>query len=55
MVHFYRGELTRSISWRVRLDTSTNWAILAVTAILTFAFGSPKHSHASIKRCEPGS
>ncbi|UCE02862.1 MAG: DUF2270 domain-containing protein [Candidatus Latescibacterota bacterium] len=48
MVHFYRGELTRSISWRVRLDTSTNWAIFAVTAILTFAFGSPQHSHASI-------
>jgi uncharacterized membrane protein len=48
MVHLYRGELTRANTWRIRLDTSTNWAILATIGILTFAFGSEEHSHASI-------
>lgn len=48
MVHLYRGELNRANTWRIRLDTSTNWAILAVIGILTFAFGSAEHSHASI-------
>lgn len=48
MVHLYRGELNRANTWRIRLDTSTNWAILATIGILTFAFGSEAHSHASI-------
>ncbi|MFQ5740598.1 MAG: DUF2270 domain-containing protein [Acidobacteriota bacterium] len=48
MVHFYRGELTRANSWRIRLDTSTNWAIIASIGLLSFAFGTPEHSHASI-------
>lgn len=48
MVHLYRGELNRANTWRIRLDTSTNWAILAVIGILTFAFGNAEHSHASI-------
>src|SRR4030095_12466686 len=26
MVHFYRGEVQRSNTWRNRLDTTTNWA-----------------------------
>ena len=48
MAHFYRGELTRAVTWRVRLDTSTNWAIISVMGILTFAFGTPEHSHVGI-------
>jgi len=48
MVHFYRGELTRANTWRLRLDTSTNWAILSSVGILSFAFGTRDHSHASI-------
>lgn len=48
MVHFYRGELTRANAWRLRLDTSTNWAIIASIGLLSFAFGVPAHSHASI-------
>src|SRR5262249_3804460 len=27
LAHYYRGELTRMISWRDRLDRTTNWAI----------------------------
>lgn len=45
MVHFYRGEVTRSNTWRSRLDSTTNWAVVTVAAILTFAFGSPQNPH----------
>jgi len=45
MVHFYRGEVTRSNTWRQRLDSTTNWAVVTVGAILTFAFGSASNSH----------
>lgn len=43
MVHFYRGELTRSNVWRSRLDTTTNWAVITTGAALTFAFGSAEN------------
>lgn len=48
MVHFYRGELARANAWRIRLDTSSNWAVVAAIGLLSFAFGVPEHSHASI-------
>ena len=38
MVHFYRGEVARSTSWRQRLDTTTNWAVLTTAAMLSFTF-----------------
>ena len=38
MIHFYRGEMTRSNSWRQRLDTTTNWAVITTGAALTFVF-----------------
>lgn len=41
MTHFYRGELGRIMTWRQRLDTTTNWAIIASTGIVTFALGYP--------------
>jgi uncharacterized membrane protein len=28
MIHFYRGEVQRSNTWRNRLDTTTNWAVI---------------------------
>lgn len=37
---FYRGELERTASWRGRLDQTTNWAVVVVAAILTWAFSS---------------
>lgn len=40
MVHFYRGEVTRSNTWRTRLDATTNWAVVTTGAALSFAFGS---------------
>lgn len=40
MAHLYRGELQRSLSWRLRLDTTTNWAIVTTAGILTFAINN---------------
>ncbi len=41
MVHFYRGEVHRSTSWRQRLDATTNWSVLTTAAMLSFTFASP--------------
>ncbi|MCB9833711.1 MAG: DUF2270 domain-containing protein [Planctomycetes bacterium] len=38
MVHLYRGEQHRAQVWRTRLDTTTNWAVLSIGALLSFAF-----------------
>ncbi len=45
MVHFYRGEVTRANTWRNRLDTTTNWAVLTSGATLSFAFGDQFSPH----------
>jgi len=45
MIHFYRGELGRIMSWRQRLDVTTNWAIVGATGMITFGLNSPDHSH----------
>ena len=45
MAHFYRGEVQRSNTWRNRLDTTTNWAVLSAGAMLSFAFSSPTSPH----------
>ncbi len=40
MAHFYRAEVTRSNTWRSRLDATTNWAVVTTGAALSFAFGA---------------
>jgi uncharacterized membrane protein len=45
MVHLYRGEMHRATAWRVRLDHTTNWAIITTGGLLTFSFGHPESSH----------
>jgi len=45
MVHFYRGELARSNTWRTRLDATTNWAVVSAGAALTFVFGARDNPH----------
>lgn len=47
ITHFYRAELARANTWRMRLDTTTNWAIVSTIGILSFAFNSG-HPSASI-------
>ncbi|HEY4688801.1 MAG TPA: DUF2270 domain-containing protein [Anaerolineae bacterium] len=48
MVHFYRGEMQRANIWRQRLDNTTNWAVLAAGAAISFAFSSPTNPHGVI-------
>lgn len=48
LVHFYRGEVSRSTHWRIRLDTTTNWAIFSVMGLITFSLGERSHSHVGI-------
>jgi uncharacterized membrane protein len=45
MSHFYRGELSRIMIWRQRLDITTNWAITSSTAIITIAFSNRDVPH----------
>lgn len=45
MSHFYRGELGRIMSWRQRLDITTNWAITSSTAIITISFSTREVPH----------
>lgn len=48
MVHLYRGEVGRANMWRMRLDGTTNWAVLTTGATLSFAFSSAKNTHVMI-------
>src|SRR4029079_13427857 len=45
LVHYYRGEISRMISWRDRLDRTTNWAIGALAAMLSFSLSSQQAHH----------
>lgn len=45
MAHLYRGEIHRMKFWRERLDRTTNWAVLVISAILTWAFSRPGIPH----------
>ncbi len=43
LVHLYRGEMHRALTWRQRLDNSTNWAIVSTGALLSFLFTNTQH------------
>lgn len=43
--HFYRGELDRITTWRSRMDQTTNWAVVVMAALLTWAFSNPDNPH----------
>lgn len=45
MIHLYRGELGRLTTYRVRLDTTTNWALGASAALVSYAFGEDRAPH----------
>jgi uncharacterized membrane protein len=45
VAHYYRGELTRMISWRDRLDRTTNWAIGALAAMLSISLATEQAHH----------
>lgn len=48
MVHFYRGEVQRANTWRNRLDNTTNWAVIAAGAAISFALSDPLHHYGVI-------
>jgi len=48
MVHFFRAEIARSNTWRQRLDTTTNWAVISTGAVLSIAFSQPNSHHGVI-------
>lgn len=48
IVHLYRGELYRANAWRLRLDQTTNWAVLTAAGVLTYSFGENHPSPWSI-------
>ncbi|HKB07702.1 MAG TPA: DUF2270 domain-containing protein [Candidatus Polarisedimenticolia bacterium] len=43
LVHLYRGEMHRSLVWRTRLDTTSNWAVITTAAMISFAFSEVAH------------
>ena len=48
LAHFYRAEMYRSMVWRTRLDTTTNWAIISTLAILTASLNNPSYASEAI-------
>lgn len=38
LIHLYRGEVGRMTAYRVRLDTTTNWAVITTAGLLGYAF-----------------
>ncbi|MCL4275079.1 MAG: DUF2270 domain-containing protein [Anaerolineales bacterium] len=48
MVHFFRAEIQRANVWRQRLDTTTNWAVVATGAVLSIAFSQSSVHHGII-------
>jgi uncharacterized membrane protein len=45
LAHLYRGEIHRMKFWRERLDKTTNWAVVVMGGILTWAFSNDTHPH----------
>lgn len=45
MVHLYRGELHRANQWRLRLDHTTNLAVLTTAGLVAYSFGESDHKH----------
>jgi uncharacterized membrane protein len=45
LAHLYRGEIHRMKFWRERLDRTTNWAVIVIAALITWAFSSPGNPH----------
>jgi uncharacterized membrane protein len=45
LAHLYRGEIHRMTLWRERLDRTTNWAVIVLAGVLTWAFSAPSNPH----------
>lgn len=47
LIHLYRGESYKMVSYRQRLDHTTNWAVVTTAGLASFAMGDSAHSHAT--------
>ena len=45
MVHFYRGVMDLTTTWRSRVDGTTNWAVVSAGSIASFLLSDPNHPH----------
>ena len=45
LAHYYRAMVGRADIWRTRMDATTNWAIGATAAVLSFALGNAGTPH----------
>jgi len=48
IAHLYRGEVDRAVSWRQRLDSTTNFAMTIMGAILAYAFAGQGAGHTTV-------
>lgn len=46
--HLYRGEMERAVTWRQRLDSTTNFAVTIMGAILAYAFAGQGAGHTTV-------
>src|SRR3954466_11005887 len=47
VIHLYRGEMGRMVTYRQRLDTTTNWAITSSALVTTFSIGNNLIPHSA--------
>src|SRR5215510_3876764 len=45
LIHLYRAEVGRMVTYRQRLDTTTNWSITSSALVATFSLGNPMIPH----------
>jgi uncharacterized membrane protein len=45
LAHYYRAMVGRADIWRTRMDATTNWAIGATAAVISFALGNAATPH----------
>lgn len=45
LAQLYRAAMSRGDTWRQRLDATTNWAVVATAAVITFVFGAAAAPH----------
>lgn len=45
LIHLYRGELGRMTAYRIRLDSTTNWAVVTTAGMVSYALGTPAAPH----------
>src|SRR5947208_278323 len=45
MVHFYRGVMDVATTWRARIDSTTNWAVLTSGSVASFILGNRDAPH----------